>query len=252
MKLIKFIAAAACIVIANSAIAATPQKYAVEFVIYSQITAQSLSSEHWPFNNGQLDVPDNAITWPQITDNNPDSANPSAATNSNQVQSQATNNLQPITTQWQMNKIAAHIKYSRHTHLILHTGFIATREQLSSGVLLHLNSLADTENKNSSATDDDNNKTTDNSSTAQQISANGLVYVNLKKYFNMRFNFIIAAPTTDLLNIYDKWNQNRYWGEYSYFHLLSQRRMKSRELNYIDSPIAGILVLVTPITDDQG
>ena len=105
---------------------------------------------------------------------------------------------------------------------------------------MHLNSLADAQNNLDPSTQD-------SKSTDLQTSSNGLLAIKLDHYFNLKFNFVLAIPTANLTSIDSSWDDNKFWGDYSYFHFLNSRRMRSEEINYIDFPLLGIIVLITPL-----
>ena len=267
MKLIKFILLLSLFGCYNVFADTKPQQYAVEIILFSQLNQAALTSEHWPFYNGDLEIPNDTLPWPVIDSTDSDTTQQQTASDPAPASDQASASASDPTsasdpnpgiatvltawdpTQWQLNKAAARIKRSRFYNLLEHTAFVVTTADLNNGILVHLNSLDDIEQTSNTTPKQTNNTTPEqDSNTDLQASNNGLLAIKLDHYFNLKFNFVLAIPTINLDNIYSAWNDNKYWGDYSYFHFLAERRMRSREINYIDFPLMGIIVLITPLS----
>jgi hypothetical protein len=244
MKLLKMALLLLIINISTILAATTPQQYAIEIIVFSQPSKQALQNEHWPFFDGQLDIPKSSISWPtsNITqDSSPTDTTSSITTPSEDadIDSSVAHLSSWDNSLWQLNKAAKRIDRSRFYTLLEHTAFIAQRSDLSNGVLVHLDSQSTTAPTGQSQSQDQ--------TSTLQASSNGIVAIKLDHYFNIKFNFTQAIPTTQLQDIDSDWNNNKYWGNYSYFHYLADRRLRSKEANYIDFPTLGIIVQITPI-----
>lgn len=80
---------------------------------------------------------------------------------------------------------------------------------------------------------------------------NGTMTVSVRRYFDVRLDLLFAAPTKQLVHL-----SNTDYFDYTnsrlvYFRLLQNRRMRSNELNYIDFPLYGVLIKITPVEDTQ-
>ena len=139
--------------------------------------------------------------------------------------------------------------------ILLHTSWISPTNKLVSGLRIHLlggNIYPDQQNTtplpaNSTSTNDPTNN--DSSQAIHQIE--GQIKLNLNRYFNFNINLVMTEPTAKLQRIDANFNQDNTRGTWSYFQLTQQRRMRSRELNYIDHPLYGMLILIKPITAQQ-
>ncbi len=82
-----------------------------------------------------------------------------------------------------------------------------------------------------------------NTETLWQI--NGTITPSLIRYINLKFNLLLTEPVA-ILPDFNHYSNNRE-GQFAYFHLQQNRRMRSDQLNYIGHPLYGILVKVIPI-----
>lgn len=75
--------------------------------------------------------------------------------------------------------------------------------------------------------------------------ANGYIQLNKDRYFNVKLNFYFAMPKSqfDMLSGEHVVNDEGL----QYFQLDQSRRMKSNEINYIDFPLYGIVMLIKPV-----
>lgn len=75
----------------------------------------------------------------------------------------------------------------------------------------------------------------------------GNIIVELGHYFDVHADLLLPEPTTALQKIdtrgfFSHWNQSLF-----YFQLNQNRRMRSRELNYLESPLLGVLIKMNPV-----
>lgn len=80
-----------------------------------------------------------------------------------------------------------------------------------------------------------------------QYQLQGNIRISVKRYLNVSFNLLFAEPTSELTTIADNADTFANQGKLTYFHLAQTRRMRSKELNYIDFPLYGILIKITPV-----
>lgn len=98
----------------------------------------------------------------------------------------------------------------------------------------------------------DNKASTTNQQVANTIyPISGQIRLSLDRFFNFKFNLVYTEPLTKLKKIDSKFNQHKQWGKWVYFHLRQSRRMRSKEINYIDHPLYGLLIKIKPIFSDN-
>lgn len=75
----------------------------------------------------------------------------------------------------------------------------------------------------------------------------GNITVTLGHYFDVRTDLLLTEPT-DLLRKMDQRGYFSQWERPTFqFHFLQNRRMRSRELNYLGSPLIGVLIKMKPV-----
>lgn len=79
----------------------------------------------------------------------------------------------------------------------------------------------------------------------------GNVVVELGHYFNVHTDLLLTKPTATLQKIdrrgfFSHWNESQY-----YFQLSQNSRMRSRELNYLESPLIGVLIKMNPVSESH-
>ncbi len=72
--------------------------------------------------------------------------------------------------------------------------------------------------------------------------------MTLGHYFDVHTDLLLTEPTAllqkmDTRGFFTHWNQSTYA-----FHFLQNRRMRSRELNYLGSPLMGVLIKMNPVS----
>ena len=68
----------------------------------------------------------------------------------------------------------------------------------------------------------------------------GIVNVSLARYLHLEIDLLYDRSRTDAVTALDEAVPTR-------FRLRSKRRMRSKELHYVDHPLFGVLVLITPV-----
>jgi hypothetical protein len=76
----------------------------------------------------------------------------------------------------------------------------------------------------------------------------GNITVTLGHYFDVHTDLLLTEPTAllqkmDTRGYFTHWNQSTYS-----FRFLQNRRMRSRELNYLGSPLMGVLIKMNPVS----
>lgn len=76
----------------------------------------------------------------------------------------------------------------------------------------------------------------------------GNITVTLGHYFDVHTDLLLTEPTA-LLQKMDTRGYFKNWNESTYsFRFLQNRRMRSRELNYLGSPLMGVLIKMNPVS----
>ena len=83
----------------------------------------------------------------------------------------------------------------------------------------------------------------------QNWQLNGTFTISLQRYFDVNLNLVLAIPKQ---KIADLTNQKLAKSPqvFKYFKLLQSRRTRSKEINYIDHPLYGVLFKITPIDQE--
>ncbi|MFK8027682.1 MAG: CsiV family protein [Gammaproteobacteria bacterium] len=80
------------------------------------------------------------------------------------------------------------------------------------------------------------------------LELDGTINVVITRYIHLYSDLVYRLPRTIPTEINDALNRGQALVDYS---VQSHRRMRSRELHYIDHPLVGILVEATPIEDEE-
>lgn len=196
----------------SAALADIAKAYHVELIIFSHMSKKSLNTEQWPQSNPGPSQYANALML--------------APTISNQ-QFYRLLEQQDFTLAKEQTRLN---KYSATYHTITH---IAWRQQVFEPLYAHAVHITGGQVYNKGG----------------QITpqVNGTIRVSVKRYFDVNFNLTFAAPAYAIAKL----ARNNYFDNAPnglvYFHLLQTRRMRSDELNYIDFPLYGILIKITPV-----
>ena len=261
-----------------------PSSYQFEIVIYSKLNQQSLQSEDWPYLQGNLTQSNGGTLLLAPSPNSqgqPDENNPAPSTTPQDTnpQTQTATGAEVATTSASTAKSdqgastnadaiplqlvapnnylippATLNKLQRSGYnIVLQVGWVQPSAQLNRTEHFHLLG-----GQSYPPTKDQANATTLGAQTtsaayqnANTYQVNGDISISLNRFFNFKFNLLFTEPTTTLQKIDRQFNRNNQWGQWSYFHLYQRRRMRSGELNYIDHPLYGILVMIKPI-DNTG
>jgi len=204
---------------------ALAKAYQVEVVIFSQLSSKGLDSEQWPYiQTPTLDLSKSTTLAPY----NPSQPNFTLLPSSKFTLTEAQKKID---------------KYHAYKTL-LHVAWRQPTASFKKPISIHIfggnvyNQDGQILNYNSSQSQQD----LDN---VWQI--NGTVSVSLNRYFDVNFNLFFAEPFSTLSTM----TKNGYFkGNYSgpvYFHMLESRRTRSKTVNYIDHPLYGTLLMITPV-----
>ena len=82
---------------------------------------------------------------------------------------------------------------------------------------------------------------------SQVLELDGTINVVITRYIHLYSDLVYRAPRRISTNAGDALNRSQALVDYS---VQSHRRMRSRELHYIDHPLVGILIEATPIDEN--
>jgi len=86
--------------------------------------------------------------------------------------------------------------------------------------------------------------------TADLYPLHGRMRIRLDHYFDISFHLTLSIPVEHIEKILAVRFPN-HTSAWAYFPLSQVRRMRSNELNYIDSPLYGVLIKIFPVEDEK-
>lgn len=211
--------------------------YQVEMIIFSHLTPTALNSESWPL-----------LSSPAINLSHAWGLTPSKAevTNSNEAK---TYTLLP-NYDFKQNAVAEKLLKDPKYQVILH---VAWRQPLTSAkharwVHIYGGKGYSEEGDLALSSIDGATPYTD----ARYWQIDGVVRFDVHRYINSSYNLFMGVPTGKIreMNKNDHFNDTN--SQLMYFNLNQNRRMKSKELNFIGHPLFGALVYVTKVKDAKG
>ncbi|WP_423064108.1 CsiV family protein [Candidiatus Paracoxiella cheracis] len=186
--------------------------YQVELIVFSHMSTKSLDTEQWPLSTGDANQYLKGIRLAPVT------------SNLRYYRLLAPQDFTLAKQQARLNK------YISTYHTIMH---IAWRQQVFEPRYARTVHILGGETYNNAGT------------TTSQV--HGTIRVSVERYLNVNLNLTFAAPASAI----SKLARNDYFNNMSnnlvYFNLRQTRRMRSDELNYIDFPLYGVLIKITPI-----
>jgi Peptidoglycan-binding protein, CsiV len=127
---------------------------------------------------------------------------------------------------WQLKTLHESLKRN-HYPVLLHWNWQESADSLRQGQLIHLTG---------------GNHYEDN-----LWQVNGTLFIRLEHYFNIHFNLRFFMPWLDIQDMnlanFSHNNEETYFS----FKMNERLRIRSNELNYIDHPLYGILMKITPM-----
>jgi len=187
------------------------RQYQIEMIIYSQLNKQSLSEEQWPLIN-----PARASDVP------------------------APANFVPI-SQYFLQNLASSVNGNSNYKLLLHTAWIQPLKQFGKKITVRIVGGQAYDNSGNPITIDPADVNALNPDVHWQVD--GIITIRLTRFIDTTFNIIFAEPQGEISSLAPFGMQfYNIQNGFAYFQLYQNRRMKSRELNYIDYPLYGIIV----------
>lgn len=259
---------------APGAIAKEPVWYQFELIIFSYTNPQYTETESWPDKPGLPDY-DNALAT--ITDTPADTSVPPTTP---VVTEQDTNNYKRLDDkQLILKKEANAIKRSSLRKLILHTGWIQTMKakEQSLPVIFKVGDeyttlvpdpdniitiapdnpepivqqSTDTDQQDTPPVSTDQDATAINNSTPNYFTAmvpqivkqlDGTITISIGRYLHVWTDLIYRRPVSGPAVI----ETDSEYTQLETFRFRDHRRMRSKELHYIDNPAFGILIYALP------
>lgn len=206
---------------------ATENRYQIEILAFSHLTAEAVNSENWPAVLTDSNPPPPAITDPDYQ------------AYLRQIQ------YQPVTAdQYLLNQEEYTLLRQPNTQLILHLAWQQTFPDVTPQPIHLYGGHGYDEHGN--AQDYNNNETLPYNQFSQW-QLDGDVTLSLNRFFNLSFNLLFSEPIDQLTAL----DQRSYFTHYNeplfHFRLLQQRRTRSTEINYIDYPLYGVLFVIKKV-----
>ncbi|MDH5710882.1 MAG: peptidoglycan binding protein CsiV [Gammaproteobacteria bacterium] len=254
-KHLSFIIVSLLSLVAHNAHAAINQ-YNVEIVIFEDLSSRYINSEQWPIiippsdnampdnesSNNTVNSLSNTFTTPEsIQENKLDTTTGNAVNNN--VKHQDNNSIIQVTHET-TNELVAYVdKLSRSSryNVLIHQSWQQTGLDSDAAISIQIGSIKG-QKEEITILGAENNLTVDKEA-EMKSSVTGSIKLILGRYLHIHTDLLYKRPRkNDASNI--PTSASRMFDE---FEIKSQRRMRSKELHYLDHPLLGVLVLVTPI-----
>jgi len=214
MKLFTPALALLALLIFSTSLRAAETGYIIELIIYEDTKGRYINSEDWSFND-QL----------QHTDNQP-TGQPSDTDPEFQLLDWEKAKLNSS-----LKKITTHAPY----RVLLNQRWKQTGLDRKHAINIAIDTRAEIPQDDSLSETGENTPPTLTPEVAESyITGNVRLIMSRYLHFNVRLEYY--RPTTDETGAVS----------YRHFPIVSERRMKSKEVHYIDHPLVGIIVLATP------
>jgi len=229
------------------AAAKTAKTYQIEMIIFTQINSDHLQQEQWPISGQTTVWPKRLITLqPSVT--NKDSDN---------------QNLPFPQTEAQAFTPTKNFQLLPNSALTLKKEFYMLKKNPEYRVIQHIAWLQQPSNRTQSV-----HIYGGNTYQGQQIQVygtreyrpydpnvtselDGYISIQLQRYFNVTLNLQLSEPSSRLDKITGKNIFDTTQTPLFYFRFNQTRRTRSNELNYIDHPLLGVLLKITPVKDED-
>lgn len=216
MPRIKFAILVSLLLLTTAAAHAQTTRYNIDVVIFEDASGRYLDSEQWPIVHHPEDLSPADLTGQPVD---------KAAANQ-----QDTPDIN--ITHHASDALAEHIaklESSGRYNILLQQSWQQTGLSNINAINVHIDTAAE-------SPENDNNKL--------QSSVQGTLKLILGRYLHLHTDLLYKRPKqsndSTSATLYGRSNYNE-------FEIKSQRKMRSNELHYIDHPLIGILVLVSPI-----
>ncbi|MDF1759155.1 MAG: CsiV family protein [Coxiellaceae bacterium] len=205
------------------------KQYQIELIIYSQITPAAVQSEQWPITPA-FQLPSGQ--YASLVRN--DISTLDGETVKNHIQ------LLPR-SQFKLKNVQRHLNNSRQFKTIMHIAFRTAVQSPRQAIPIHITG-GDYFNANGDTVKPDDD------TTGLQPQIDGMMSINVQRYFNVAFNLVFSAPLKQIAAMSKDDYYNTLDSGVMHFNLLQNRRMRSKELNYIDYPLYGIVMEIFPLS----
>lgn len=193
--------------LSDMAVAATTHCYQFDVIVFSHVTPQALSSEQWPWVPESIESASDAPSLPGEDTLMPE---PSALT------------------------AASRRLKANHIPILLNDSWIVDFDHQRT--IHHLITTP--------ASADDHTEAGSAMPATDAASVSGSIDTTSGKYFLVELNLHFKVPLTGPLSQYEGAN---VVDQVADFVMAQQRRMKSRELNFFEHPLFGVLLIATPL-----
>lgn len=195
------------------------QRYQVELIVFEHITHKALLTEAWPTD----------LTLPSMRNNIQLS-----------IQGSAENFALLPAQAFKLTQAANALNHKSGYKVLMHLAWVMPitnkpqRIHLYGGELYSQNGVLE----HSGFVDESEDRNQD-----QRWQINGTLQLSLKTYIHVHPDLILALPTQNL----PREMVGDLHQPFMLFQLNQTRRMRSKELNYFDHPLFGILAIITPV-----
>jgi len=196
-------------------------RYQMDIIIFSRVTPKALSSEYWR----------SSPSW--LEKSQPITLAPS--------EEKADNPNYPTLTllpeeDMALKKEASRLEKLKDVVILNRSSWQMTREQLNHPIHITLNG-GDFISPSMFQNDLTN---------TPNLTLSGNLEIRLKRYFNTRFRLILSEPASGV-KAYLHEARNCGDDDVCRFYFERTRRTRSKELNYIDTPLLGVVFTITPV-----
>lgn len=200
-------------------------RYQMDIIVFSRVTPKVLSSEYWR----------SSPSWLEKT--KPITLAPAEETTDNL--SYPTLTLMPEESMG-LKKEASRLEKLKNVVILNRSSWQMTSDELNHPIHIALNG-GDFISPSMFQNDLTN---------TPNVTLSGNLEIRLKRYFNTRFRIILSEPASDVKAYL---HEARNCGDDAVcrFYFERTRRTRSKELNYIDTPLLGVVFTINPV-DQSG
>ena len=223
---------------------ADTKQYNIEIVIFEDTSDRYLNSEQWPIIHHPEQVLRNETIAPE-TDIFP-GIELQTKTEAVQAEYSETNSVINITHNTS-NALANHVSMlqrSSRYNVLLHQSWQQAGLSDEEAINIQINTNKENKTENDDVTIPNIiHQTSEINNKEIKSNVQGTLKLILGRYLHIHTNLLYKR----LKNSYTQSTPVIHSNIFNEFKIKSQRRMRSNELHYIDHPLLGILILVTPI-----
>jgi hypothetical protein len=213
---------------ASLAASKQPLEYQVELVIYSHLNPTGIAAEHWP---GITDDP---------ASNNKKMITLEPASES-ALESYPTQSYLPEDA-WKLTQDAQRIEKNLHATILYHQAWRINRQELLKNPMRF--KITDQVINDFNSEDE----ALPNQTTGKLL---GSLYIRLTRYFNTRLQLTLSEPSSKIKPYLRHRVDPCGASDICYFTFDVRRRTRSSTLNYLDHPLYGVLMEITPAEKPQ-